>query len=368
MELLDASCNHHGIRSFVGCGIASDSSAFFVVGSMSHGVLLTDVLNYNAPLWEQRISWLVDIITAVSYLHHQGFLHGNLRSCNIWTSACIDGSSKQSRAVIDLPYVVAYMHRASDTSPGWRRALDNPAILPFLAPELLTQAMPKDTHSASESPHLASRSRAGSARPKIPSDIFSTSASQSNLKMSQQNPMNLFAPSFPSTARRVISARTPIITGPTTRFLPEDVYAIGMIAYECLALKKPWSRESGRTRAQVRSRVDTFAKVASSKFRILSAEESNQLQKYQSNNIRNPSTSDSIPRKVVDGKRPRIPANMADKAPNGFVSIIQACWRQNPFFRPSIVKLRRNLNNIQSQLTMRPPKSLDYACKSLLPK
>jgi len=333
MELLKASC-HHGMRSFFGCGVACDRLFFYMVGDMSHGDILADVLDINCPpLWEQRLQWLVDITTAVSYLHSKGFLHGNLRSLNIWTK--FEDNSEQTRAVIDIPYIISQLHRNADTQPGWQRTLQNPATLPWLAPELLKQYIPVEqgmSESAINTSFHPPVQRTGSET--VVTNGLQQISARSGRIIDESVPLSpslLMAP-LPEVSE---------ISVPRKRALPEDVYAISMIAYECLTLSKPWSYEQARKRrlsnmglnGQSRSRAPVPSDSSRFMFRYLQ-------------------------RKVVRGRRPNIPESKAAKAPERFVKTMQACWRQDPSNRPSIENLLRRLTNIRGGVITATPLAL----------
>ncbi len=81
-----------------------------------------------------------------------------------------------------------------------------------------------------------------------------------------------------------------------------DLYSFGIICYECLERKEPWAGEY------------TFS------YMVFKA--------------------------VSSGKRPKISANLANEAPEGFVKLMKSCWQQNAMARPKFKDVLHSLQDI----------------------
>ncbi len=332
------------------------------------------------PIWQQRLTWCKDIVSAIHFLHHRDICHGNLRSSNIFTTSKYlltqsnhdegtDKKRKQSRretilslmtsdsvlhqysvpqddddddwtfdeslshATLGDPYFVDLIHHSARLDDVRMRQLDHPTGYLWYAPELLIakQRVLDNQHRLNALKSSTRLDRLGR------SETLDDSSDPQDIAEPQES---------------------------------EDIYALGMLIHEITELRSPFDYSKKIRTESTGSSGDIVRKSLRKSTRIkTSVPEKNNLSTRLSSKLlfaRNKFSDDEIQNRiesdVLNGMRPnqvkyktrtsertdmyRIEGDYENEIVKCLRKITKKCWRQDPTARPKVGYVLSMLNRI----------------------
>ena len=341
---------------------------FVVIEYMPGGSLRDLLLSKDVATWEwtERLRVLCDVATGVAQMHDAGYVHRDLKPENILvteTGMCkiSDLGLSRSDTSFNVKQIDSLEKRLSDrTEIAWSSVGGTP---PYMAPDVVTEyisqhnlsgfsslesvrqvltEIPHDGAGSSESMRSRSRSRRSvdyNEPPPIPnadtavvrqSWVSVVEVSQDDIVVAEslgrtkrQTPDYIAAVAAAASREEKEtggSRRQRRSSGSSSRarllnsWHAPDAYAYGVIMWEVLTLRIPWSEHGGFG-------MRSFKKMWT---------------------------------KVRRGERPKVHKDEVRRAPEKFMHLLNRMWAQNPVARPTFDEALRHLQGMLDRL---PPVS-----------